>query len=68
MDKVIGLDHVRAELVIVKTPDGSGKLEPPRSTDLFDERPRGGLFARTLAKLPLVGVVGWVARRARSHP
>jgi hypothetical protein len=27
MDKVIGLDDVRAELVIVKTPGGSGKLE-----------------------------------------
>jgi hypothetical protein len=26
--------------------------------DLFDERPRGGLFARTLAKLPVVGVAG----------
>ena len=27
MDKVVGLDDVRAELVVVKTPDGSGKLE-----------------------------------------
>jgi catechol 2,3-dioxygenase-like lactoylglutathione lyase family enzyme len=27
MDKVVGLDDGRAELVIVKTPDGSGKLE-----------------------------------------
>jgi hypothetical protein len=26
--------------------------------DLFDERPRGGLFARTLAKLLVVGVAG----------
>ena len=25
---------------------------------VFDERPRGGLFARTLAKLPVVGVAG----------
>ncbi|HEX2646177.1 MAG TPA: VOC family protein, partial [Candidatus Dormibacteraeota bacterium] len=27
VDKVVGLDGVRAELVIVRTPDGSGKLE-----------------------------------------
>lgn len=27
MDKVVGLDDVRAELVVVRTPDGSGKLE-----------------------------------------
>jgi hypothetical protein len=26
MDKVVGLDDARAELVIVKTPDGSGEL------------------------------------------
>jgi hypothetical protein len=32
--------------------------------DLFDERPRGGLFARTLAKLPVVGVAGgWLDER-----
>jgi catechol 2,3-dioxygenase-like lactoylglutathione lyase family enzyme len=27
MDKVVGLDGVRAELVVVKAPDGSGRLE-----------------------------------------
>jgi hypothetical protein len=27
MDKVVGLDDVRAELAVVRTPDGSGKLE-----------------------------------------
>ena len=27
MDKINGLDGVRAELVMVRTPDGSGKLE-----------------------------------------
>jgi catechol 2,3-dioxygenase-like lactoylglutathione lyase family enzyme len=27
VDKIIGLDGVRAELVMVRTPDGSGKLE-----------------------------------------
>jgi hypothetical protein len=27
VDKVVGLDDVRAELVVVKTPDGSEKLE-----------------------------------------
>jgi hypothetical protein len=32
--------------------------------DLFDERPRGGLFARALAKLPVVGVAGgWLDER-----
>jgi len=32
--------------------------------DLFDERPRGGLLARTLAKLPVVGVAGgWLDER-----
>jgi hypothetical protein len=32
--------------------------------DLFDERPRGGLIARTLAKLPVVGVAGgWLDER-----
>jgi hypothetical protein len=32
--------------------------------DLFDARPRGGLFARTLAKLPVVGVAGgWLDER-----
>jgi len=32
--------------------------------DLFDERPRGGLFARSLAKLPVVGVAGgWLDER-----
>ncbi len=32
--------------------------------DLFDERPRGGLFARTLAKLPVIGVAGgWLDER-----
>ena len=32
--------------------------------DLFDKRPRGGLFARTLAKLPVVGVAGgWLDER-----
>jgi hypothetical protein len=32
--------------------------------DLFDERPRGGLVARTLAKLPVVGVAGgWLDER-----
>jgi hypothetical protein len=29
--------------------------------DLFDERPRGGLVARTLAKLPVAG--GWLDER-----
>src|SRR5918998_1002220 len=33
--------------------------------DLFDERPRGGLFARALAKLPVVGIAGgWLDERA----
>jgi catechol 2,3-dioxygenase-like lactoylglutathione lyase family enzyme len=27
VDKIVGLDGVRAELVFVRTPDGSGKLE-----------------------------------------
>jgi catechol 2,3-dioxygenase-like lactoylglutathione lyase family enzyme len=27
MDKIVGLDGVRAELVVVKAPDGSGRLE-----------------------------------------
>jgi len=32
--------------------------------DLFDERPRGGLFARAVAKLPVVGVAGgWLDER-----
>jgi hypothetical protein len=32
--------------------------------DLFDERPRGGLLARTLAKLPVIGVAGgWLDER-----
>jgi len=32
--------------------------------DLFDARPRGGLFARSLAKLPVVGVAGgWLDER-----
>jgi len=32
--------------------------------DLFDERPRGGLIARSLAKLPVVGVAGgWLDER-----
>jgi hypothetical protein len=32
--------------------------------DLFDERPRGGLIARTLAKVPVVGVAGgWLDER-----
>ena len=32
--------------------------------DLLDERPRGGLFARALAKLPVVGVAGgWLDER-----
>jgi hypothetical protein len=31
VDKVVGLDDVRAELVVVKTPDGSEKLELPSS-------------------------------------
>ena len=36
----------------------------PRSTGLFDERPRGGLLARTLAKLPVIGVAGgWLDER-----
>ena len=36
--------------------------------DLFDKRPRGGLFARTLAKLPVVGVAGgWLDERGAIH-
>ena len=35
--------------------------------DLFDERLRGGLLARMLAKLPVIGVARRVARRTRSH-
>ena len=36
--------------------------------DLFDRRPRGGLFARTLAKLPVVGVAGgWLDERGAIH-
>jgi hypothetical protein len=36
--------------------------------DLFDERPRGGLFARTVAKLPVVGVAGgWLDERGAIH-
>ena len=32
--------------------------------DLFDQRPRGGIFARTLAKVPVVGVAGgWLDER-----
>lgn len=32
--------------------------------DLFDDRPRGGLFARSLAKVPVVGVAGgWLDER-----
>jgi hypothetical protein len=32
--------------------------------DLVHERPRGGLFARTLAKLPIIGVAGgWLDER-----
>lgn len=32
--------------------------------DLLDQRPRGGIFARTLAKVPVVGVVGgWLDER-----
>lgn len=32
--------------------------------DLLDERPRGGLFARALAKLPVVGIAGgWLDER-----
>jgi hypothetical protein len=32
--------------------------------DLFDERPRGGLLARRLAKLPVIGVAGgWLDER-----
>jgi len=36
--------------------------------DLFDKRPRGGLFARALAKLPVVGVAGgWLDERGAIH-
>ena len=36
--------------------------------DLFERRPRGGLFARTLAKLPVVGVAGgWLDERGAIH-
>ena len=36
--------------------------------DLLDERPRGGLFARGLAKLPVVGVAGgWLDERGAIH-
>jgi hypothetical protein len=36
--------------------------------NLFDERPRGGLFARTLAKLPVVGLAGgWLDERGAIH-
>ena len=38
MDKVIGLDQVRAELVIVRTPDGSGKLELTKFHTPSDEK------------------------------
>jgi hypothetical protein len=32
--------------------------------ELFDECPRGGLFARILAKLPVVGLAGgWLDER-----
>jgi hypothetical protein len=38
MDKVVGLDDVRADLVIVKTPDGSGKLELTKFHKPADEK------------------------------
>ena len=36
--------------------------------DLFDERPRGGFIARTLAKVPVVGLAGgWLDERGAIH-
>jgi hypothetical protein len=36
--------------------------------DLFDKRPRGGFIARTLAKLPVVGLAGgWLDERGAIH-
>jgi hypothetical protein len=36
--------------------------------DLFDKRPRGGFIARTLAKLPVVGIAGgWLDERGAIH-
>jgi transposase-like protein len=36
--------------------------------NLLDERPRGGLFARTLAKLPIIGIAGgWLDERGGIH-
>lgn len=36
--------------------------------DLLDERPRGGFLARTLAKVPVVGVAGgWLDERGAIH-
>ena len=36
--------------------------------DLFDKRPRGGLVARTLARVPVVGVAGgWLDERGAIH-
>jgi catechol 2,3-dioxygenase-like lactoylglutathione lyase family enzyme len=39
VDKVIGLDHVRAELVVVRTPDGSGRLEVSKFISPADAGP-----------------------------
>ena len=36
--------------------------------NLFDKRPRGGLLARSLAKVPIIGVAGgWLDERGAIH-
>ena len=62
------LDAVRDRALGDVTPASPHWAAPARTfldlQDLFDERPRGGLVARTLAKLPVVGVAGgWVDER-----
>jgi hypothetical protein len=37
-------------------------------SDLFDERPRGSLLARGVAKVPVIGVAGgWFDERGAIH-
>ena len=62
------LDAVRDRALGDVTPASPHWAAPARTfldlQDLFDERPRGGLVARTLAKLPVVGVAGgWLDER-----
>ena len=54
MDNVVGLDDVHAEFVMVKTPDGSGKLElikfhRPADEEGADRAPANRLGLRHIA-------------------